>query len=136
MIQLGSIKTSLRNKEVVTELTKKLVLGTENVIARIAIGYSFSTGRKLSLNNLEDAKGKEYSKMVLFGPFVSSYIAMVCVHYGINSDDKDIPKYLKMHVDDGLQLLAADYKKNPGLSGLDYVISKIENGLIPLIESD
>ena len=134
MKQLSNIKTSLRNKEVVTELTKKLGLGTENIIARIAIGYSFSKGKKLSLSKIEDSKGKEYSKGVLFGSHSSTYIALTCVHYGISSEDNDISKYLKLHIDDGLQLLMADYKKNPGLSGLDYIISKIDKGLEPLME--
>ena len=36
------IKTSKENKEVVTQLTNKLSLGAENVIARIAIAHSLA----------------------------------------------------------------------------------------------
>lgn len=45
---LINISTSKANHDVVTQLTKKLTGGTkENVIARIALGYSLSTGSVL-----------------------------------------------------------------------------------------
>ena len=52
------IKTSKENKEVVALLTRKLGLGTENVIARIAYTYSLSQDKKLDLNDIKDAGGK------------------------------------------------------------------------------
>lgn len=50
------IKTSKENKEVVSLLTRKLGLGTENIIARIAYAYSLSKGTKLDLNHIENSK--------------------------------------------------------------------------------
>jgi len=129
MIQLSSIRTSSSNKQIVSELTKKLTLGTENVIARIALAYSFSNDKRLSLKDIQDSKGKEYSKNVLFGTYYPIYVSMICVLYNVHKSDKDIPKYLKLHIDDGLQLLNEEYKRNPGLSGLDFLTSKIESGL-------
>ena len=42
-----NIRTSERNQDVVRRLTTKLPYGTkENVIARIALGYSLQTGKK------------------------------------------------------------------------------------------
>ena len=38
------IKTTAKNKEAVTVLTRKFALGAENVIARIAIAYSLQSG--------------------------------------------------------------------------------------------
>jgi DNA sulfur modification protein DndE len=99
------IKTSKENKEVVALLTRKLGLGTENVIARIAYTYSLSKDRKLDLNSIKDSSGKEYSKSVLFGEYYDIYIGLLCVHYGLYKTDKDIARYIKMHIDDGLQLL-------------------------------
>ena len=61
------IKTSKKNREVVTILSRKFNLGAENVVARIAFAYSLSMGHKLSLNDIQDSQGKEYSKSVLFG---------------------------------------------------------------------
>lgn len=46
---LINISTSKANHDVVTQLTKKLTGGTkENVIARIALGYSLSTGKRFT----------------------------------------------------------------------------------------
>lgn len=102
------IKTSKENKEVVSKLTRKLNLGTENIIARIAFAYSLSKDRKLDLANLQDAGGKEYSKAVLFGEYFDIYMGMLCVHYGLYKTDKDLPRYVKMHIDDGLALIKED----------------------------
>lgn len=124
-----SIKTSRANRDIVVELSRKFNLGAENTIARIALVYSLSQGRKLSLDDIQDSQGKEYSKSVLFGPNLPYYIGLVCVHYGLYKTDKDIPKYIKMHIDDGLQLMNSELRDNPNLNGYDYLIDKIEQGL-------
>lgn len=123
------IKTSKANRDVVTELSRKFNLGAENVIARIAFVYSLSLGRHLDLANIQDSQGKEYSKNVLFGSNYPYYEGLVCVHYNIHKTDKDIPKYIKMHIDDGLQIMKAELNDNPNLNGMDYLIDKIEKGL-------
>jgi len=123
------IKTSADNKAVVTDLTRKLSLGPENVIARIAFAYSISKSKRLDLNNIKDSKGKEYSKNVLFGNNLPFYIAMVCTHYDLYKTDKDIPKYIKMHIDHGLELINHEMKQSPNLTGFDFLVSKIEGGL-------
>ena len=62
-----SIKTSKANKDIVTDLSRKFNLGAENIIARIALTYSLSQDHTLSLADISDSQGKEYSKNVLFG---------------------------------------------------------------------
>ena len=99
-----SIKTSRANKDIVTDLSRKFNLGAENIIARIALTYSLSKDRLLSLTDIADSQGKEYSKNVLFGNNLPYYIGLICVKYGLYKTDKDIPKYIKLHIDDGLQL--------------------------------
>ena len=123
------IKTSKANKIIVTDLSRRFNLGAENVIARIAFAYSLSSGRKLKLSDIADSQGKEYSKNVLFGNNYPFYIALLCTHYGIYKTDKDIPKYIKLHLDDGLQLLNNELNDNPNLNGMDYLIDKIDAGL-------
>lgn len=123
------IKTSKENKEVVTHLTRKLGLGTENVIARIAFTYSLSLDRKLDLNNIKDAGGKEYSKSVLFGEYDDIYLGLLCVHYDLYKTDKDLAKYIKMHVDDGLQLLNDEVNNRSNVDGFDFLSEKINNSL-------
>ena len=124
-----SIKTSRANKYIVTDLSRKFNLGAENIIARIALTYSLSKDHLLSLTDISDSQGKEYSKNVLFGSNLPYYVGLICVKYGLYKTDKDIPKYIKMHIDDGLQLMNNELRDNPNLNGYDYLIDKITNGL-------
>ena len=126
------IKTSKANKEIVTQLTRRLGLGTENVVARIAYNYSLSKDRKLDLTEIADSSGKEYSKAVLFGDYDDIYIGLLCVHYGIYKTDKDISRYIKMHVDDGLTLLNEEVNNLTNMDGFDFLVEKIELGLSEL----
>ena len=123
------IKTSKENKEIVSHLTRKLGLGTENIIARIAYSYSLSKENQLDLNNIENSMGKEYSKSVLFGDYADIYMAMVCTHYNLYKTDKDIAKYIKMHVDEGLQLLNKEVEERSNIDGFDFLSEKINDGL-------
>ena len=126
---LTQIKTSKENKDIVSHLTRKLGLGTENIIARIAYSYSLSKGNQLDLNAIENSMGKEYSKSVLFGDNADIYIAMVCTHYNLYKTDKDIAKYIKMHVDEGLQLLNKEVEERSNIDGFDFLTEKINDGL-------
>lgn len=128
-----SIKTSKANKQIVTDLSRKFNLGAENIIARIAFTYSLSKNRVLSLTDIADSQGKEYSKNVLFGSNTPYYIGLICVKYRIYKTDKDIPKYIKLHIDDGLLLMNNELRDNPNLNGYDYLIDKIANGLEGII---
>lgn len=128
-----SIKTSRANKDIVTDLSRKFNLGAENIIARIALTYSLSKDRLLSLTDIADSQGKEYSKNVLFGNNLPYYIGLICVKYGLYKTDKDIPKYIKLHIDDGLQLMNKELQDNPNLNGYDYLIDKITNRLENII---
>lgn len=122
----NSIRTSLSNKKRVSELTNKLALGTENVIARIALGYSLSNRTNLSLAEIQDSKGKEYSRRVLFGEYDSIYVGMICQKYSLHRLNKEIPRYLKMHIDHGLELIYNTIKNNYNLDGTAFIVEVIE----------
>ena len=123
------IRTSKENREVVAQLTRKLNLGTENIIARIALTYSLSKDCKLDLGKLKDSGGKEYSKSVLFGDYLDYYLGMVAMHYGLHITDKDLSKYVKLHIDHGLTLINADFESASNLDSFDYIIGKIASGI-------
>lgn len=123
------IRTSKENREVVSLLTRKLNLGTENIIARMAFTYSLSKDRRLDLNEIKDSGGKEYSKSVLFGDYYDFYLGLVCVHYGLYKTDKDIGRYIKMHVDDGLQLLNKEINSLSNIDGFDFLSELISTNL-------
>lgn len=119
------IKTSKDNKEVVVNLTRKLNLGTENNIARIALTYSLSKDLKLDIQDLKDSGGKEYSKSVLFGDYYDYYVGLISVHYNLYKSDKEIPKYIKLHIDHGLSLLNEEVNQRSNIDGFDFLVEKI-----------
>ena len=127
------IRTSKENKEIVTQLTRVLGLGAENVIARIALTYSLSKDKILELNDISNSSGKTYSKSVLFGEYYNYYLGLVCVHYNLYKTDKDLPKYIKMHIDDGLQLLHEEINQRKNIDGFDFLVEKIERSILELI---
>ena len=97
-----SIKTSKANKEIITQLTRKYNLGAENVIARIALAYSLEHDGKLSLDDLQDSQGKEYSRSVLLGSYEDIYLGLLYSKYKLNPSNSLVQKYLKLHLDEGL----------------------------------
>lgn len=126
----NTIKTSLANKAQVSDLTRRLSLGPENVIARLALAFSIASGKKMDIEKVQDSKGKEYSKSVLFGSNFPFYLALVSQHYGLYKTDKDIPKYIKMHIDDGLELIAHEIRETPNITGMEFLVNKIEEGFV------
>jgi len=129
----SNIKTSKANKEVVSSLTNKLGLGAENTISRIALAYSISLERKLDLKDIRDSGGKEYSAKVLFGEYSDFYVALLSIHYDIYSNNKDIARYIKMHIDDGLELLNTEFQSNHNTTGFEFVASRIDVGLLSIM---
>lgn len=123
------VRTSLKNKEVVTVLTRRFGLGAENVIARIAIAYSLQFGTRFSPLDIKDSGGKEYSKNVLFGSMYPIYLALICKFYNIHPSDMNLTRYFKLHLDDGLERIMRDVNDNPNLISYDYLFDKIKIGL-------
>lgn len=132
-----NIKTSEENKAIVQDLTKKLNLGTENYVSRIAFAYSIAKGERLNLEkDLKDSKGKEYKEDILFGKYRQYYISLVCQQYNVHAADPNIAKYIKMHMDHGLELMHKLFEKNTNYSGLDFLIENIEKGIDALEETE
>lgn len=136
---LINIRTSEANKTVVQELTRKVFPGaTENYISRVAFALSISKGVHLDLGNKEhllDSRGKEYKDDILFGNYRDYFIAIICQHYQIYKTDPSIAKYIKMHIDHGLQLMNKIFEENRNYSGLDFLLEHIERGVEVLDEN-
>lgn len=131
-----NVNTSTENKDVVRELTRRLNLGSENHIARIALAYSLKTKIKLSITqNLKDSKGKAYKDDTFFGKYKDYYIALICQHYNFHKSNTDIGKFVKMHVDHGLELINKLFEINANYSGFDFLIDSIESGISELENS-
>ncbi len=132
-----NIRTSEFNKQVVQELTRRMKLNHENVISRIALTYSINSQIKLDLvKDLKDSKGKEYKEDILLGKYRDFYVALICQHYQIPKTDKDIPKYIKMHVDHGLEIINKLFDNNKNYTGLDFLIDNVDRGISAIEEAD
>jgi len=127
---LINIRTSKENHAVVQELSRKYVGTKENFISRLAFSYSISKGIILDLEkDLKDSQGKEYKDDILFGNYRNYFIAIICQHYNLYKSDKDIGKYIKMHIDHGLTLMNKLFSENPNYSSMDFLIENIERGI-------
>lgn len=128
-----NLRTSESNQEIVKKLTSKLPLGTkENVVARIALGYSLQNGRRFSASefNIYDSKGKEYKDHILFdAKFRDFYIALICQHYGIYKSNENIPKYFKLHIDHGLELLDQLFDNANNYTFFDFLVEHLDKGI-------
>lgn len=96
-----TIRTSAESKEIITKLTRKFDLKSENVIARIALAYSLENDGRLDLNDIKDSKGKEFNEKTLFGQQRLAYLGMICVNYKTDKPTT-IRKAVKKHLDKGL----------------------------------
>jgi DNA sulfur modification protein DndE len=128
-----NIRTSEANQEIVRKITSKLPVGTkENVIARIALGYSLQNGKRFTVSefNIYDSKGKEYKDHILFdAKYRDFYIALICQYYGIYKTHENIPKYIKLHIDHGLELMDTLFENNNNYTFLDFLIEHLDKGI-------
>ncbi len=82
-----------------------------------------------------DSKGKEYKDHILFDEkYRDFYIALVSQYYGLyKTDDVNIPKYIKLHVDHGLECLDKIFQDSYNYTFFDFLIEHIEKGTLPLL---
>lgn len=111
-------------------------MGTkENVIARIALGYSIQNGRRFSNAefNLYDSKGKEYKEHILFdAKYRDFFVALICQHYGVYKTHENIPRYVKLHIDHGLELMDNLFSNNNNYTFFDFLIEHLDKGITML----
>lgn len=124
-----NISTSEETEAILGRLSNRFSLASKNILMRIALAYSLSRGRKLNNIKPEDTKGNPYKEITLVGKYRSYYIALICQHYGIYKTDLDIPKYFKLHVDDGLRLLEKLFTESSNYSLSDFLLEHIERGI-------
>lgn len=123
-----NIKTS---SELVKKLTNKMQLGEENHIARISLAYSLAKGATYNSATLYSSsdKQKEYKDNTLFGSYKDYYVSLICQKYQIHKDDTDVRKYLKWHIDNGLEMINLYFDENKNVSGIEFLLDHIELGI-------
>lgn len=129
-----SIKTSESNHQIVRDLTSKFDATYENVVAQFAIAYSIAQNRRFKVEDVKDSKGKEYKDYQLGGSRFNLFIALLSQHYDLYKTDTQIAKLLKIHLDDGLELMKKFFDDNPSFTGFDFLLDQIEKGLYTIDE--
>ena len=128
-----NIRTSKANQDIVSSLTQKLPGNAkENIIARIALGYSLSSGKRFTPAEFNDydSGGKEYKDSILFDAANKDfYVALICQTYGINKNNDLIPKYVKLHVDHGLELINYQFQNRPQYTFFDFLVENLSKGI-------
>ena len=124
-----NISTSEETEVILGKLSQRFNLGAKNILMRVALSYSLTRGRKLSLDAVEDTKGNPYKEITLVGQYKNYYVALICQHYQIYKTDTDIPKYFKLHVDDGLKLFDKLFSENINYNFSDFLLEHIERGI-------
>lgn len=127
-----NIKTSASNQAIVSALTQKLPGGArENIIARVALGYSLASGKRFQRNefNSYDSQGKEYKESFLFSDYRDLYVALICQAYGINKNNELIPKYVKLHIDHGLEQINYLFAHRPQYTFFDFLVEHLGKGI-------
>jgi DNA sulfur modification protein DndE len=124
-----NVSTSEETEAILAKLQSRFSVTSKNILMRIALAYSLTRGRKLSLSKPEDTKGNPYKEITIVGNYRSYYIALICQFYDIYKTDSDIPKYFKLHIDDGLRLLEKLFSESSNYNLSDFLLEHIERGI-------
>src|SRR5690606_11239481 len=94
--------------------------------------YSLQNGKHFTSSefNTYDSKGKEYKDHILFdAKYKDFYIALICQHYGIYKTDDNIPKYIKLHIDHGLELMDNLFSSQNNYTFFDFLTEHLDKGI-------
>ena len=121
-----SFKTTKNNHEVVKQLSRKLGLGHENHIARLALAYSIKTYSNIGDENIVvgDSSGKEYSSSVLFGDYKDVYLLLLADKHDITVKNPKMDQLVKFHLDNGLTMLGELILEEQEVEDLEEFIEK------------
>ena len=131
-----NIKTSA---DLVKKLTNKMGLGEENHIARISLVYSLVKNCYYNPNEIlknENGKQKEYKDNTLFGNYKNYYVSLICQKYQIHKEHSDIRKYLKWHIDKGLELIDVFFEENKNTTGIEFLLDNVQLGIDAINENE
>ena len=78
-----NVSTSEETEAILAKLQSRFSVTSKNILMRIALAYSLTRGRKLSLSKPEDTKVNPYKEITIVGNYRSYYIALICQFYDI-----------------------------------------------------
>jgi len=129
MEMIATVRTSMANRKLVHELTRRFGFRAENTIARICLAYSLSQGRIAIAQANQDSRGKEYPCRVLFGGMMPYYVALLCQLYDKRLSQTELARYTKLHLDDGIERIAKMVEDSPKEQAWDQLEELVVLGL-------
>jgi DNA sulfur modification protein DndE len=57
-------------------------------------------------------------------------LALVAQHYQLHITNQDLGKYVKLHLDEGLNLLNEEVSLNSNIDGFNFLVEKIETVMV------
>lgn len=137
-----SIKTSKANLPVLERLKQAYDFKYYYVPARIAIAYSLQLKHRfnISTHTVLDNGGKEIDEKDLFGhrDSLTLYHSLLNQHYGRLIEDSEFMKLVKLHMDDGLEILGKELLDSGRgkFAHVDFLISIVKRGLSLINDSN
>lgn len=105
------LKLSRESSKRLEYLSNKLGL-RRNIICRLAIGRSLAKIESVENNEPEDSAGYEFNRYTLTGEQDDIFKALVIQHEGKKLNDSlYFSKYLRNHIERGVDLLYKEYEK-------------------------
>lgn len=107
------LKTSKKTKEIFEEIGRSSNL-KPFALSKIAVSLSLKSDTPLSEEE-RDSNGLELQRSTVTGEFDSIFKALIEMDLGRNIDDDEYyPKYMKLHMDRGAELLYNDFRYSKG----------------------
>lgn len=110
----SKLKISKSNSDKLDDLSKRLYL-RRNIVCRLAIGRSIAENNydSSSFHDIKrDNDGYEFNLYTLTGEYDIYYKALIVQAHGKNiSDENYSKKYLREHIERGLELLFKEYQR-------------------------
>lgn len=127
------------SSEIVKKLSRKMELGEENHIVRIALAYSLAKNCHYDANEIlhnNKEKQKEYKDDTFFGHYKNYYISLICQKYQLKKENPKVKEYLKWHVDKGLHLIDNFFETHKNTTGIEFLLENVDLGIDAIQENE
>lgn len=104
------LKTSKKTKEIFEEIGRSYNL-KPFALSKIAVSLSLKSEEPIDQEEEKDVNGLELQRSTVTGEYDAIFKALIEMNLGRNiTEDEYYPKYMKLHMDRGAELLYSDFR--------------------------
>ena len=104
------LKTSKKTKEIFEEIGRSYNL-KPFAFSKIAVSLSLKSEEPIDQEEEKDVNGLELQRSTVTGEYDAIFKALIEMNLGRNiTEDEYYPKYMKLHMDRGAELLYSDFR--------------------------